>query len=118
MLHLLQLKAAIEQLEKEHDLLLKKKEEYARTARILALKLERANNIMEGLNSEKKRWNDKFLVSIFYLSLLIVSFLFFLLLFDSLDILFCKCICIFSSYLLQKISCNYSIAGGVYYVYA
>lgn len=59
----LQLTAAILQLEREHEMLLKKKEEYARTARLLALKLERANNIIQGLSSEKERWNNKFLVS-------------------------------------------------------
>ncbi|XP_035216927.1 dynein heavy chain 2, axonemal-like, partial [Stegodyphus dumicola] len=54
-----ELEAAIKRLEQEHELLLQKKGEYARTAKILALKLERAESIIEGLNSEKERWMIK-----------------------------------------------------------
>ncbi|XP_054720078.1 dynein axonemal heavy chain 2-like [Uloborus diversus] len=47
------------QLEKEHELLLLKKEEYAKNARLLALKLERAQKIMSSLKSEQLKWQEK-----------------------------------------------------------
>nr|XP_042907190.1 dynein axonemal heavy chain 2 isoform X1 [Parasteatoda tepidariorum]XP_042907240.1 dynein axonemal heavy chain 2 isoform X1 [Parasteatoda tepidariorum] len=50
---------AIAQLEHEHDLLMKTKEEYARKEKELALKLARAESIMESLRSEKERWQLK-----------------------------------------------------------
>lgn len=50
-------------MEKDHLLLIKRKEEYVRKEKELALKLRRAEGIIEGLSSEKQRWEIKVSVS-------------------------------------------------------